>query len=231
FFFSSRRRHTRSKRDWSSDVCSSDLFPQFVSRWLRKYIGCFGGTRGLTSFKVCVVIVGHVYQDDIIFLPPVVPELPMAIYHIDMPHHVPPVDNWLSLSMLRLPVGVSQTGSLSGSAKVAGIAQSNASRTLKTLERRLGYPLLVRSPRGSTLTQEGQLTVEWAREALDAIDRLALGANALAHTKQTELTIVASMTIAEHLLPGWIGTFRSLYPGLNTKLKVMNSSEVIEAVE
>src|SRR5207249_9603478 len=25
-FFSSRRRHTRSKRDWSSDVCSSDLF-------------------------------------------------------------------------------------------------------------------------------------------------------------------------------------------------------------
>src|SRR5207249_5252553 len=30
FFFSSRRRHTISKRDWSSDVCSSDLF-QFQS--------------------------------------------------------------------------------------------------------------------------------------------------------------------------------------------------------
>src|SRR5699024_11353502 len=29
-FFSSRRRHTRSKRDWSSDVCSSDL--QFRGR-------------------------------------------------------------------------------------------------------------------------------------------------------------------------------------------------------
>src|SRR5207247_4546615 len=27
FFFSSRRRHTRSTRDWSSDVCSSDLLP------------------------------------------------------------------------------------------------------------------------------------------------------------------------------------------------------------
>src|SRR2546422_8050708 len=25
FFFSSRRRHTRCSRDWSSDVCSSDL--------------------------------------------------------------------------------------------------------------------------------------------------------------------------------------------------------------
>src|SRR5438105_15911938 len=41
FFFSSRRRHTRSTRDWSSDVCSSDLH-------LRRYFGgcatkCIGG--------------------------------------------------------------------------------------------------------------------------------------------------------------------------------------------
>src|SRR5690606_40016512 len=28
FFFSSRRRHTRFSRDWSSDVCSSDLARQ-----------------------------------------------------------------------------------------------------------------------------------------------------------------------------------------------------------
>src|SRR3712207_8919484 len=30
FFFSSRRRHTRYWRDWSSDVCSSDLQPAHV---------------------------------------------------------------------------------------------------------------------------------------------------------------------------------------------------------
>src|SRR5690606_39416664 len=31
FFFSSRRRHTRFSRDWSSDVCSSDLYvPAFL---------------------------------------------------------------------------------------------------------------------------------------------------------------------------------------------------------
>src|SRR5699024_11911468 len=36
FFFSSRRRHTRSKRDWSSDVCSSDL-------------DCFSDIRGISS--------------------------------------------------------------------------------------------------------------------------------------------------------------------------------------
>src|SRR5258707_598717 len=31
FFFSSRRRHTRYWRDWSSDVCSSDLAPTVVT--------------------------------------------------------------------------------------------------------------------------------------------------------------------------------------------------------
>src|SRR5699024_11999370 len=36
FFFSSRRRHTRSKRDWSSDVCSSDLPRGFCTAF-----GCF----------------------------------------------------------------------------------------------------------------------------------------------------------------------------------------------
>src|SRR2546429_2463017 len=36
FFFSSRRRHTRCSRDWSSDVCSSDLVaPAERERWLR----------------------------------------------------------------------------------------------------------------------------------------------------------------------------------------------------
>src|SRR5437899_12598861 len=30
FFFSSRRRHTRCLSDWSSDVCSSDLFVYFI---------------------------------------------------------------------------------------------------------------------------------------------------------------------------------------------------------
>src|SRR5439155_23400811 len=39
FFFSSRRRHTRWPRDWSSDVCSSDLL-------------LMQGTRGATDIKV-----------------------------------------------------------------------------------------------------------------------------------------------------------------------------------
>src|SRR5438034_4659190 len=48
FFFSSRRRHTRSLCDWSSDVCSSDLVPiedtvgamaELVRRGKVRYLG------------------------------------------------------------------------------------------------------------------------------------------------------------------------------------------------
>src|SRR5206468_8910490 len=44
FFFSSRRRHTRSDRDWSSDVCSSDLAVlshpfRELDKWMRQYRG------------------------------------------------------------------------------------------------------------------------------------------------------------------------------------------------
>src|SRR5207247_2839839 len=49
FFFSSRRRHTRSTRDWSSDVCSSDLGLNSGSWWLcweDSQVGCGGPADG-----------------------------------------------------------------------------------------------------------------------------------------------------------------------------------------
>src|SRR5690349_23338523 len=46
FFFSSRRRHTRSLRDWSSDVCSSDLHERQQRRGRRgDQRGVLGGDR------------------------------------------------------------------------------------------------------------------------------------------------------------------------------------------
>src|SRR5256885_12986918 len=38
FFFSSRRRHTRLQGDWSSNVCSSDLYSRAGSSFLVKFL-------------------------------------------------------------------------------------------------------------------------------------------------------------------------------------------------
>src|SRR3989449_4078290 len=54
FFFSSRRRHTRCSRDWSSDVCSSDLTNQTgVDRLGRRDIDLLRGTPGV---RVTVIL-------------------------------------------------------------------------------------------------------------------------------------------------------------------------------
>src|SRR5204862_2079718 len=54
FFFSSRRRHTRSLRDWSSDVCSSDLLKaQHVSdSWLDMRYGTAFKDYLLRTFRI-----------------------------------------------------------------------------------------------------------------------------------------------------------------------------------
>src|SRR5690625_5778673 len=46
FFFSSRRRHTRWPRDWSSDVCSSDLGARLVLDGGAMGVGCLFLLRG-----------------------------------------------------------------------------------------------------------------------------------------------------------------------------------------
>src|SRR5690606_40827270 len=50
FFFSSRRRHTRFSRDWSSDVCSSDLFDFKIIADIRNQIGRYDGFDGIILF-------------------------------------------------------------------------------------------------------------------------------------------------------------------------------------
>src|SRR5690606_15998394 len=50
-FFSSRRRHTRFSRDWSSDVCSSDLFPIGLYRVFRDDHLVVGPAERRSGFK------------------------------------------------------------------------------------------------------------------------------------------------------------------------------------
>src|SRR5215813_14969715 len=52
FFFSSRRRHTRCGRDWSSDVCSSDLNSESPQRSTRAVSLESGSRSGRASTAV-----------------------------------------------------------------------------------------------------------------------------------------------------------------------------------
>ena len=77
-------------------------------------------------------------------------------------------------------LGVHQArGGVGAGARALGMAQPNASRALRRLERLLRLTLLVRTPTGTVLTRDGALVVDWARRVLDANQRLILAASAI----------------------------------------------------
>lgn len=129
---------------------------------------------------------------------------------------------------MQLLVGVAEQGSLGAAARAVGMAQPNASRSITRLERQLGLILIRRSPAGSTLTTEGKVVVSWAREILTAAEHLLLGAQALSTERRSHLSVGASMTVAEYLIPLWLGEFRRQHPDVQVNLEVHNSSEVFD---
>ncbi|WP_280401563.1 LysR family transcriptional regulator [Nocardia carnea] len=135
-------------------------------------------------------------------------------------------NEWPELGVLELLVGVDDHGSLGAAARIAGIAQPNASRAIKKLEARVGAPLLQRKPTGSTLTPEGTVLAHWSRKVLDDARHLLDVAAGMREKRAAELTVSASMTVAEHLLPAWLGQFRRAAPGVTIHLQVRNSRQV-----
>jgi len=131
---------------------------------------------------------------------------------------------------LQLLVLVGEHGSLTSAAAVAGISQPSASKRMSAFERRLGLTLLDRSRRGSALTPSGVVVCGWAQRVLDQMSVLVDGVAALRREHTPQLSLAASLTVAEHLLPVWLGDLRRIAPELHVGLQVVNSNRVCELV-
>ncbi|MFF1723162.1 LysR family transcriptional regulator [Streptomyces sviceus] len=137
-------------------------------------------------------------------------------------HRVP------DLGALELLLAVARLGSLGGAAREVGITQPAASSRIRSMERQLGVALVDRSPRGSRLTDAGALVTDWARRIVEAAEAFDAGAQALRDRRDSRLRVVASMTIAEYLLPGWLLALRAGRPDTAVSLHAGNSATVAE---
>lgn len=108
------------------------------------------------------------------------------------------------LAALELLLAVADTGSLSGAARRVGVSQQAASSRLAAMETRTGVALVLRTPRGSALTGAGTVVAEWAARLLAVAEQLDAGLAALRADRSARLRVAASLTVAEHLLPGWL---------------------------
>jgi len=141
------------------------------------------------------------------------------------------------LHALEVLVAVRAEGSISGAAKSLTVAQPTVSAAIARLERDVGRMLIRRDPSGSTLTTEGIMVAAWAEELLDASDVFEARVNQWKGGVGAHLTVAASLTIAEYLLPNWLTAWRKRLTGTapagdspQIELFVQNSTTVIESV-
>lgn len=136
----------------------------------------------------------------------------------------------IELDTLRLLIALVDAGSLTAAARTRGISQPAASARIREFEARWQLSVVRRSPRGATLTTDGQAVVAWAREVLDSVDTMRAAMGALSQSRSANLHVAASLTLAEHLVPRWLGELHATRPACRPVLQVVNSESVAEAV-
>ncbi|WP_344189957.1 LysR family transcriptional regulator [Pedococcus aerophilus] len=139
------------------------------------------------------------------------------------------------LDGLRLLVGIAQHASIGGTARANGISQQAASERLRAMEAQTGLTLVHRGARGSKLTPAGVVVAEWAARLIEVADEIDTAIEGLRGDRSRELSVWASMTIAESLIPRWLVLLRQRQQGEGhlptaVSLNASNSSHVVEAV-
>jgi DNA-binding transcriptional LysR family regulator len=139
---------------------------------------------------------------------------------------VPGIDDLEALALL---VSVVELGSLSQAGARHGVSQPAASMRLARLEAKLGLRLVERSTSGCTPTPAGAAMVEWSREILAHAERMGRAVQAL-KASNASVSIAASLTIAEQLLPGWLAVLHAQRPDARLRVTVANSAAVVDLV-
>jgi DNA-binding transcriptional LysR family regulator len=139
----------------------------------------------------------------------------------------------LDLQALRLLVLLEEEGSLGAAGRRLGITQPAASTALRAFEARWQLRVAERSPRGTQLTSDGATVAAWGRDVLHQIDTVRGGLQALSARRSqggSDLGVAASLTVAEFVLPRWLGELRTSMPEVHLRLQVQNSDRVDDLV-
>jgi DNA-binding transcriptional LysR family regulator len=137
----------------------------------------------------------------------------------------------VKLELYRVFREVAETGNISEAAKNLFISQSAVSQSIKQLETALQVRLFSRSPRGVTLTGEGQMLYNYVRSALGL---LQTGEDKLAQAQQLllgTLTIGASDTVTSWFLTPYLEAFHREYPGIRLKIVSGRSAKVLSMLK
>ncbi len=102
---------------------------------------------------------------------------------------------------------------------------------VRQLEEYFNTRLFDRTHNKVNLTPAGERVAEFAERIFDLYAEMENSVRDLTGEISGALTIGASTTIAEYMLPALLGEFKNRYPDINLRLKVSNSEGIVSMVE
>jgi DNA-binding transcriptional LysR family regulator len=121
--------------------------------------------------------------------------------------------------------------SFTKAAEVLHMTQPAVTFQVRQLEEHFNTRLFDRTHNRVTLTRAGETVYTYARRIFDQYDEMENSVREITGEVSGVLTIGASTTVAEYMLPSLLGKFKAVFPDIRLSLKVSNTENVVAMVE
>ena len=131
----------------------------------------------------------------------------------------------LDWDLLQSLHAVLEAGSFSAAARLRRLTQPTLGRHIDQLERQLGAPLFLRSPRGLQPTDLALAFRPHLTDMAAAAQTAARDASGVASGEGGVVRVAASEIVGIEVLPAVLTTFREAHPGIDVELTLSNKNE------
>ncbi len=121
--------------------------------------------------------------------------------------------------------------SFTKAAEVLHMTQPAVTFQVRQLEEHFNTRLFDRTHNRVTLTQAGETVYFYSRRIFEQYEEMENSVREITGEVSGMLTIGASTTVAEYMLPALLGKFKKVYPDIRLSLKVSNTENVVTMVE
>jgi DNA-binding transcriptional LysR family regulator len=136
----------------------------------------------------------------------------------------------MEIQQLRHLIAAIETGNLLKAADKSCISQSGLSRSIKSLETRLGVPLLVRGPKGVEATVYGLSVMRRAQVILNEVAKSVGEVHAIEQGRTGEVVIGITQNYAHYLVPALLAEIHRERPALRFTVVADGFVELLELV-
>lgn len=136
----------------------------------------------------------------------------------------------MELRHLDALLAIAEEGSFTAAADLLATVQSNVSEQVRQLEEELGATLLVRSRRGASPTEFGQVVLERARRVRRELDAMRADLSMLQGLQAGHATLGVVGTVSRWVVPAVVADLRALAPGVQLRVNEAASERLFVEV-